>query len=223
MAPQPYSGDFQYIDAASRRPKLAALAMHVISIWSETDCILNEMAAFFLSTDFDKATVMLQSITQASQRAVMRKLAQASLTPQDTALLEAILATTKASEKRRHEYAHHVWAIAPQRPDSILLIDPRDLNKMLTRPTREPFRLPMQEYRESDIREDIERAQRARNLFSSFQLMIEDPARTPGGNREEQRQASAGIRARLLAEPLIQQALNKEAQRERNTPAPPQQ
>jgi hypothetical protein len=135
MAPQkvtnvmPRVTGFQWGPVIQQRPQLAALVMQVIGLWSAIDGMFNGMLADFLKLDIYVAMKMLQSIDNISlRRQLVRIAAEQTFSPEDFQLFTATVKTTKASETRRHAFAHHIWAVpnGDEHPNTLLLIDPKD-------------------------------------------------------------------------------------------------
>lgn len=218
--PQPISNyvsrsdnvQFGYGNVMFHRPKLAAMAMHVIEIWSYIDLRLNEMVAQFLRVDIRIATAMLQAIENISlRRDVIRAAAKHVLDDNDYMLFKATLKSTRTSEGRRHQFAHHIWAISDQFPDDLLLMDPKIVNQREAHTAEalaarsmnipiEPFDVRGQfdsvyVFKEQDFSDDIARAQSALNHVAKLNLFVR--------NLKNESSKADVIRRELLAEPLI--------------------
>jgi hypothetical protein len=204
------------------RPALAALVMQVIGLWSAIDATINGLLADFLKLDILVATKMLQAVENMStRRVIIRTAAQHVLPVSDFDLFTATLKTTRASETRRHAFAHHVWGI-PTLPvetyaNTLLLIDPKLMNrskseikgakaiKTLIDPshpvTGHNWIKEIYLFTERDLHEDVQAADRAYKVISWLQAI------TPGADRE----ARDSIRAELLKEPLIRQEIDNQS------------
>lgn len=209
-------------NAIFQRPILAVKVMLVISLWSHIEHSFARMMGAFLKTDFEIITEMLLALTSGEgRRAAIDGAAKAALTDDDYFLYQAVLKTTKPSRDRRNEYAHHMWGIVNFIPDSLLLVDPRYFTRLDAKNDQsikdyiDAFRLGVstgmleQEllefenpdlsqimvYRDTDIERDVRDANKAADMISSLRFAISDH---PG---------RALMRSKLLAEPLVQQAL----------------
>lgn len=131
MSPQPLSRvrpnatiDW-FTPPASARPTLAAKILEVIVVWSKVELEFINLAALFLEADFEVVTDMLSALTQ--RRIAIRAAAESYLEPDDFGLFEDVERAIGASRDRRNAYAHHIWAIADEIPDGLLLTDPKHL------------------------------------------------------------------------------------------------
>jgi hypothetical protein len=196
------------------------MVMQVIERWSINDARINEMTAHFLDSDVRKIVAMLQSLeATAAKRAAIRAAAKTSLSESDYLLFEATLKTTKASEERRHHFAHHIWAISDQLPNDALLIDPkyehrhRAFYEDVGRRSKAGRSTSVDEigeapnpldgmyvFTEQDVRNDVATAARASNVLANLSLFVADLRRDPS-------QADS-TRNWLSAEPQIAQALH---------------
>lgn len=109
-------------------PHLTALPMTVIAIWASIDGILGKMLSNLIKTsDLGAAVSMFHAIkNQDTQREAIKAAAKKTLPPEDYTLFDAILTVTKTSRQRRHDYAHHIWGVPENIPDSLALLDPKD-------------------------------------------------------------------------------------------------
>ena len=111
------------------RPDLALLIAQVIETWSHIDAAYVALASAVLETEPLVATAMLQAIdNQTTQRAVVLATAKASLTLKDSRLFTAVSEEVDAARRARHRFAHHLWGISTQLPESLLTIDPKRFN-----------------------------------------------------------------------------------------------
>lgn len=114
----------------SEEPELSALVMQVISIWSYIENDYARIASQCLKADFEIVTSMLNSITGSEGRkAAISTAVRESHTKDEFILFQAIEDIIRPSRKKRNEFAHHVWAIAPEIPDTLCLIPPNHLTQ----------------------------------------------------------------------------------------------
>jgi hypothetical protein len=233
--PQPLSNyrldtvQLGYGNVLLQRPKLASMAMQVIEIWSNIDMRLNELVAYLLQIDISAAMAMLQAIDNASvRRDVVRAALKHTLSADDYTLFVSTINTTKSSEKRRHQFAHHIWGISLQFPDDVLLMDPKLVNKHVARSiehlsatslqvptTATPSTVLMERdsiyvFTERDFTNDISDANNGFNrvvaLNSIVHLRKVDPPKADP------------IRAALLAEPQIQREIARLSKQTNRSP-----
>lgn len=112
----------------SNRPDLALKVMEVISIWSSVDSEILSLATELLKADYVAVASMLNAIVSAEARAAaIANAAQAVMSDEDFAMFLKIRDTTKASRKKRNEFAHHIWISSDDLPDALLLVDPKNI------------------------------------------------------------------------------------------------
>jgi hypothetical protein len=183
--------------------------MRVINAWSYNDASFLRMLSAFLRTDFAVVTAMFQAIvnTEAKQAALLAA-ARKVASPEDLALVQAVLKITRASKKRRNEFAHHYWAECVEIDDALLLIDPVVIldqhvayyEHVLTgqKPGQKFPRADMAKvfvFTQADLWKDVEEAEQAEKLISLLEGAVSLIAPD-----DQKRQL-------LLQEPLIEEAL----------------
>lgn len=193
-------------------PQFAVPAMQVIENISRAEMRIESMLAVFLKVEVHIAMRMLHSIeSEGARNAVLKTAAEHVLSPDDFRLFNATLKYVRASQKRRHLFAHHIWAISPQVPDSIILINPRDVNDEEARLAEynrdrredEPMYSPpgprfwdnAYVFTEKDLQDDAHQAFHSDQVIGRLLLLVSDP----DGPRADAR------RQKLLEEPLIAQ------------------
>lgn len=98
--------------------------MTVISAWSKIDAQLSGMLAGFLKADFQVAAAMYEAIaSEKARHAALISAAKVAI-PDDCELFQAVIASMKASKRKRNDFAHHIWGHSPDLPTRALLIDP---------------------------------------------------------------------------------------------------
>jgi hypothetical protein len=202
--------------------------MQVISTWSLIDQQINALVADFLKLDIMAVTKMLQAVDNIStRRALVRACAEHVLAAEDFELFESTLQTIKASEKKRHAFAHHIWA-APdgsEHMNALLLINPKLINlhlsstkewvatnNLIGRPEKAidtpPFLSEILYFKEKDLQEDVAAASRANSLVPKLIDLA------PGGYGP----TKDARRAELSSDPLIQQALDNRSKQKTQKP-----
>ena len=118
------------------QPQLAAYPMTVIARWADIDKTLAELLPLMLkSPDLTVGMAMFQALVsgEAKRAALMAAAAEALRgNADDHNLFLAVLRTIKGSRDRRNEFAHHLWGVARELPDALLLVDPKDWVKHST-------------------------------------------------------------------------------------------
>ena len=121
------------------------------------------------------------------------------------------LKTTRASEGRRHAFAHHIWGTSELIPDALLLLDARSLVK--SDAARREFSAQgpaevtgaqpgffdldkIQVFSERDLQDDVASAARASQVVSKLWLLVS----------HMNEPLAATLRHELMTEPLVRQA-----------------
>ena len=108
-------------------PHLIVYPMQVIATWSKIDSLYTELLSWLIKSDFGIVVEMLLAIkSQETKSFVVKAAAKHALGDDDYALFDSVYNATKASRRRRHEYAHHLWGVPRNIPESLALLDPRD-------------------------------------------------------------------------------------------------
>jgi hypothetical protein len=205
-----------------KRPLLLKYVMLVIEHWSTTELRLLLILRHCLGGDPTIAAEMLLAIeNQNIQRTVIMTATKAVLPKDDWPLVEAAFMSMNASRNVRNRFAHHIWGVADDMPDALLLLDPKDMailmaqlvkqaaiNKMAG---KEPAPVDIDDildrskvmvWREKDFQLECDIAHRASTItdvISKFIFM------TKNG------QSADSIRQSLLSDPLIQERLRKQS------------
>jgi hypothetical protein len=239
MAPQvlrnvrPEITAFQLGAVLKDRPLLASLVAQIIEQWAWIDAVINGMLADFLRLDIVIATKMLQAVeNQSARTAMVRAAAQHALPSSDFQIFEATLQTTRASERRRNAFAHHLWAEPfPEGAygDALLLLDPKVFNRNLAeeggaiavnsllKPSQpmsaqHDWWAEIYLYAENDFRESLDDALRAHSVIRTLRDFVR-------ASQVRDVAATDSIRGLLSKEPLIRQRLDTVSAR--NSQQPP--
>ena len=211
-----------------QRPALVPLIMQVVDLWAHTEATFVGLVANLLKTEPVAATALLQAIdNQTAQRAAIIGAAAAVLKEDDLALFESAFLSTAASRRVRHKFAHHLWGVSPQVPDSLLLVDPKDYNtttaewnQILTNAqksggtylilpkARDLLRPSIYVWSESDLLEEVGSAKRAFDITRNLAVMA---FINFSGSAD-------AIRQRLSADPLIHARIQE--RRRKSSPKP---
>lgn len=109
-------------------PDLMLLVMSVIETWARIDAHITTLLTTFLKADFLPVAAMMQALTGGEgKKAAIRAAATESLSKENLDLFNAVMKVITPSRNRRNEFAHHFWAISPQVPDALVLIDPKHI------------------------------------------------------------------------------------------------
>lgn len=111
--------------AINRRPDFAFPILRVIAFWSSIDGSLAMILSRMLKTDIATGTAMYEALSGGeAKRQVLLAAADQALAEWANVLLRAVLSASKASRNQRNDFAHHIWAVAEELPDAILLMNP---------------------------------------------------------------------------------------------------
>ena len=133
MAPQPLKNAYPKAKSVvigpnciDSRPELAILVAKCISIWSLMEADLAFCLGSMLGGNAKPAFAMFAALTSsAAQYAAIDAAAEATLDKRRLAVFRAVLKEVRKTAKSRHRLAHWLWAVCPDAPDSLCLIDPR--------------------------------------------------------------------------------------------------
>lgn len=136
--PQPFprhlkNPNFEIGQAATKRPLLCASGMHVIAQHSQLDAFLGVMFTRFLGADPKPSLAILRTLQKSHlKREALLSVAREVLNEELLDLLTAVLAICEPVEKERNKLAHWLWGIENQIPDKVILIDPKDFDRINT-------------------------------------------------------------------------------------------
>lgn len=205
-----------------KRPNLLKYVMLVIEHWSITEMRLLLILRYCLGGDPTIAAEILLAIeNQGIQRTVIMTATKAVLPKEDWPIIEAAFLSMNASRTVRHRFAHHIWGVADDMPDALLLLDPKDMTIVMAqlvkqaainkKAGREPKPVDIDDildrskvmvWRERDFQLECDTAHRSSlitEVISQFIFL------TKNG------QSVDSIRRSLLSDPLIQQRLEKQS------------
>ena len=184
MAPQPLSRVHPTAnvrlsdDAISQRPKLSRFIPEIIARWTGIEIQLAATLSGFLRAEAAPVTAMLHAINSISTQMDMILAAGSSkLYDPELEALEAVVKIAKAAAKKRNRIVHHVWGLASELPDALLLVDPEACTEKYIKaqeaarsgqPAPEVNREQVMVYREKDF---IEILQELDNVRSSLTLL----------------------------------------------------
>ena len=110
---------------SKHRPKLALLAMAVISDWTHLELWLRNVFLSMLGTNPRPGAAVYTSLSStAAQKSALTAVAKLALDPELAEVFEALLFLFSRVARMRNKIAHWQWAYSPQSPDAVILIDP---------------------------------------------------------------------------------------------------
>jgi hypothetical protein len=177
-------------DAPSKNPEMAAKILMVLSAWAKLDAEMGLVFARFLHTEAHIGVAIYNTLGGLhAQDAAMKTAAAQVLTEEEMDLLMALLRLAKGPRNNRNEIAHGVWGYSNDVPDALLLLSPKDSNKLrgdmaavweqfkkdpqkvgpaLLRRIREPVSKDIWVYRPADTDELQRKATEAYGLWDTF-------------------------------------------------------
>jgi hypothetical protein len=186
------------------RPEFAPLAIGVIAHWSIIEAKIAGILSFVLRSEARPIMAMIRAIRSASaQMDMIESAGEVKLKDQNE--LEIFLATIRLARnaaKHRHPIAHHIWAFCQEMPDAILLADPQAYVDIFVAvsavdgKSSEPDKSLIKVYRKSDFEQIIREMETTSKCVDDAMFILNGHLRVP-----------PQIYARLLAEPLFQEAV----------------
>jgi hypothetical protein len=181
--------------AMSERPVLAAKVAEVIGIWSSIEMEILSIATDILHTEYVVVAAMLGALTSSDAKsAALLAAMTAVLDPADVATFVKVREATKASRKRRNEFAHHIWMCSEDLPDALLIIDPKylssfsakrqlaidDLRRLMAKQRVKSDEVDIPEidrskigvYRDKDLDDEVRDAHRAFKLHNQLRVWL---------------------------------------------------
>lgn len=200
--------------------ELCKSVAHVISLWSYVEAGLLRMASSFLYAEHAIVVEMLQAVksSEGKRAAVMAAGAHRfAQSPIDQGFFLCAVEVLGCAETIRNRYAHHVWASSPDIPGSIILIDPRQIERATaieaSGSTERSWRFPdaphfdrmsVMVYRRQDLEADVREAIDAAVLIDGLEEWC--GFLLP----EECRELSEGVQAvMLINSPRLVKALRR--------------
>ena len=114
--------------ALIERPEAAAWIAQCIANWSWVESATGSLFVNLLGTNLPAGAALYNDMTSAlAKDRALRSVALAALSPEDYALLEAILKIKDAHQRTRDKLAHWYWGICAEIRDGLVLVDPRYL------------------------------------------------------------------------------------------------
>lgn len=110
-------------------PSMLHSIVTVISTWSKIDSKLAGMLSGFLEADYTVAFAMYEAFSSADARRAALLAAAKVRSHDNYVLINATLNVIKSSQRKRNQFAHHIWGHSPELPDKLLLMDPLALAK----------------------------------------------------------------------------------------------
>jgi len=106
-------------------PEFATQVMRVVAHWAHIDGNLASTLSLMMKADVATGAAMYTALNGADARkAALLAAAKEALPEHLYVVLRAVLKATAFSRSQRNEFVHHVWGVADQLPDALLLLHP---------------------------------------------------------------------------------------------------
>jgi hypothetical protein len=207
-------------DTISSRPKVAVKIAQCVAEWADIETILGVLLGVILDTEAKAALAMYASLeNRAAQRRMLMAAAEANLSTDDYDLLEAIMkASVTPAMRQRDKLAHWSWGTCKELPDDLILQPPAaktELHYILLQSAQKRVKnvdrvFVITEKYLAELARDLREAKRRVSEFGASLWP------------EHSRQQRAEFRQRLLSEPLIHEAWERQKEsRQKNREAHP--
>jgi len=127
--PQPFNG--KWIgdpDACAKRPELAAYIGRIAAHWSHVEWSMGILVSVILHEDARLATTVFSPVRSEPTRfAILDAIATENLPPELFQEFQALRKQVKQTGGERDRIIHGCWMLAPEAPDSLIHINPRQL------------------------------------------------------------------------------------------------
>src|SRR5262249_43628793 len=120
------------------KPELAVLVAEIFSVWARIELELSYLVVRVLGANAAPAIAMYSTLTTAQrlQSAALKAAAKAALAPDDFDVFSAAIAVSERVQTPRNHLAHWAWGGCRQRPDLLVLADPKMLRERNSRVLR---------------------------------------------------------------------------------------
>lgn len=130
--PQPFKGVWTHDNnTLLQRPELAIKIAHITALWAHTEYVLGMLFSKILEADAVTGTAMyLSLISENARDSALQAAAKEKLSPEQFARFQALMKELKGPRKQRNTVAHGCWAISPEAPGSLILLDTKKMVRM---------------------------------------------------------------------------------------------
>jgi hypothetical protein len=112
------------------KPDMAALVCNIFAIWAKIEFELSLLMVRVLGADAAPALAMYAKLnTQNLQMVALEAAAKAALSADEFEVFEAMVSITDSVQTPRNHLAHWIWGGCKERPDLLVLADPRILKE----------------------------------------------------------------------------------------------
>lgn len=169
-------------------PEFAAQVMRVVAHWAHIDGNLATILSRMLRADIAVGAAMYTALSSAEARkAALLAAAGEALPEYQNLILRAVLKATAASRTQRNEFVHHVWGVAADLPEALLLLHPNVVLAVNVSHRQRTQILPdgrgvispqpfdyrrIAVYREADFQRAVEEASQSEELFKGLYRLI---------------------------------------------------
>lgn len=196
------------------RPEMASTIARCLLTWSLVDVEMSLILAALLDTRSDAAVAVYLSLQNArAQRDALSSAAAISLSGEDLALFNAILALHKASSGDRNDLAHGIFGVVSNKSDQLIWCPSAKFAAWMTRANQKAWNLESDPDPHAPLRNElfIYTKSDLEAIFSQFSFVFDVVSRMHMALSPVQASRDFG-RQWLLAQPQIQAELNRAPQ-----------
>jgi hypothetical protein len=114
------------VDALADKPDMAILVTEIFAVWAYIEYQLSLLLVQILGATETPALAMHSVLTsQQLQAKALEAAAKAALSAHDYQIFSAVTSVVESVQTPRNHLAHWVWGRCEQRPDLLVLIDPK--------------------------------------------------------------------------------------------------
>jgi len=107
---------------------MAVLVTEIFATWAMIEHEMALMLVHVLGADSEPAIAMHATLTaQHLQMGALQAAAKAALSADDYQIFQAAISVVESTQTPRNQLAHWIWGTCKQRPDLLVLADPRKL------------------------------------------------------------------------------------------------
>jgi hypothetical protein len=113
-------------DVLQDKPELALLVCKIFAIWARIEQQLTVLLVRVLGADYEPAFAIYSTLTaQHLQNRALDAAAKATLSEDDYLIFSAAISVSESAQAPRNHLAHWSWGGCKQRPDLLVLADPK--------------------------------------------------------------------------------------------------
>ena len=124
-------------DALTDKPDMAVVVTQIFAMWAHLEQALAIILIRLIGGDQDVALAIYSMLqTDSLRQSALLAAARAKLPSEDNDILVAVINVANRVATPRNQLAHWPWAVCKERPDLLLLIDPKFFKAQELKPAR---------------------------------------------------------------------------------------